>query len=264
MTSAVEEHGPVRLIRVSAAPHGILDAAGARNLLAVFESAASDPAARAIIIAGGIPGAFIRHYDLAAIAKAADALRAGAIEPEAFLDADFARLTDGIAAAPVPVIAAINGLCMGGGLEIALACDIRIAQEDVEHIGLPEIRIDIFPGGGGTQRLVRLIGEAAALDMTLCGRTVTARRAYELGLVGELAADAVTAALTLADSLAQRDGGALAAIKRLVRAAQDRPLTTGLADERLAFAGLLATSDQALETIRNTLASGVMLEELEL
>lgn len=118
-------------------------------------------------------GFFIRHYDLASIGKAAAALRDRVIDSRPFLDSDFARLVDAIAASPLTVVAAINGICMGGGLEIALACDIRIAQHDVEHIGFPEIRVDIFPEGGGTQRLARLIGEATALDMALRGTTAS-------------------------------------------------------------------------------------------
>ena len=98
----------------------------------------------------------------------------------------FLGLVDLIAAMDKPVIAAINGLCMGGGFELSLACDLRIAGREVEAIGLPETRIGIFPGGGGTQRLPRVIGEAKALDVILRGLTFTGEGALELGLVHEV------------------------------------------------------------------------------
>lgn len=260
MTVALETYGAVQLIRVSSPPHGILDGRGVRELAAAVEAGLDDEAVRALVIAGANPGVFIRHYDLAAIRKAADAIRSGAIGPESFIGADFGRMTDRIAASPVPVIAAINGICMGGGFEIALACDIRIAQRDVEHIGLPEIRVDILPGGGGTIRLARLIGEGPALDIALRGRTVDAKRAHELGIVGDLADDAVAAALEIARRLAECDARALGEIKRLVRSAHEGPVQDRLNEERVAFGRHLEASDAALASIDAALASGTMLE----
>lgn len=260
MTVSLETHDAVRLIRVSSPPHGILDGRGVKALAAAVEEALDNATVRAIVIAGADPGVFIRHYDLAAIRKAADAIRSGAIRPESFADADFGRMTDRIAASSVPVIAAINGICMGGGFEIALACDIRIAQHDVEHIGLPEIRVDILPGGGGTIRLARLIGEGPALDVALRGRTVDAKRAYQLGIVGDLVDDAVAAALEIACHLAERDARALSEIKRLVRSAHEGSVQNRLNDERVAFGRHLEASDAALASMDAVLAAGTMLE----
>ncbi|SEH19242.1 enoyl-CoA hydratase [Sphingopyxis sp. YR583] len=260
MGVSIEAHGAVRLIRVASPPHGILGARGAKELAAAVEEVLGDSAVRALIIAGADCGVFIRHYDLAAIRKAADAIRSGAIDAEAFVDADFGRMTDRIATSPVPVIAAINGICMGGGFEVALACDIRIAQRDVDHIGLPEIRVDILPGGGGTIRLARLVGEGPALDIALRGRTVDAQRAYDLGIVGDLADDAIAAALDIAQALAERDPRALGEIKRLVRSAHEGPVQHRLGDERIAFGRHLAASDTALASMDAALASGTMLE----
>jgi enoyl-CoA hydratase/carnithine racemase len=260
MSVSLEADGAIRLIRVGSPPHGILDARGAKELAAAVEDALGDDAVRAVVIAGAVPGVFIRHYDLAAIRKAAEAIRSGAIGAEAFIDADFGRMTDRIAASPIPVIAAINGICMGGGFEIALACDIRVAQRDIEHIGLPESRVDILPGGGGTIRLARLIGEGPALDIALRGRTVDAQRAYDLGIVGDLADDAVEAALEIAHRLSERDPGALGEIKRLVRSAHEEPVQERLNDERIAFGRHLEASDAALASMDAALASGTMLE----
>lgn len=260
MDVSIEAHGAIRLIRVASPPHGILDGRGVKALAAAVEEVLGDSEVRALIIAGSDPGVFIRHYDLASIRKAADAIRSGAITAEAFVDADFGRMTDRIAASPIPVIAAINGLCMGGGFEVALACDIRIAQRDVEHIGLPEIRVDILPGGGGTIRLARLISEGPALDIALRGRTIDAKRAYDLGIVGDLAEDAVAAALDIARAFAKRDARALGEIKRLVRSAHAGPVQNRLIDERIAFGQHLEASDTAIASMEAVLAAGTMLE----
>ncbi|WP_410712165.1 enoyl-CoA hydratase/isomerase family protein [Bradyrhizobium sp. BEA-2-5] len=150
------------------------------------------PSVRVIVITGGLPGIFIRHYDVGELSEAADAIERGA--PRAPPSPGprppgFHALTDAIAAVDKPVIAAINGLCMGGGFELSLACDLRIAGSSVAAIGLPETRIGIFPGGGGTQRLPRIVGETKALEMILCGLTVTGLRAHEIGIVHEVVAD---------------------------------------------------------------------------
>ena len=96
------------------------------------------------------------------------------------------------------MVAAINGLCMGGGFELALACDLRIASPAVEAIGLPETRVGIFPGGGGTQRLPRVVGEAKALEIILRGLTFAGEAAHRIGLVHELADDPLARALEMA------------------------------------------------------------------
>ncbi|MGH6956213.1 MAG: enoyl-CoA hydratase/isomerase family protein, partial [Caulobacteraceae bacterium] len=153
----------------------------------------------------------------------------------------FGAMVDLVAAAPKPVIAAINGLCMGGGFEFSLACDLRIASKDAEAIGLPETRVGIFPGGGGTQRLPRVIGEARALEMILRGLVVDGQRAFEIGLVHEAVDDALARALEIAEELAGRGAEGLAFAKRLVRQALDRPLAEGLADERRSFMEVMRT-----------------------
>jgi enoyl-CoA hydratase len=154
-----------------------------------------------------------------------------------------------IATVEKPVIAAINGLCMGGGFELSLACDLRIVGKEVTAIGLPETRIGIFPGGGGTQRLPRVIGEAKALEMILRGLTVTGPRAHEMGIVHEVVADPLARALEIGAELSGRGAEGLAFAKRLTRAALDRPLTDGLADERKSFGAVMRTAS-AREALR--------------
>jgi len=248
-----EDRGAVRVVIYANPPFGTMTAAGSNEMYAAVEAALTDPGVRTIVVTGGLPGIFIRHYDVGELSVMSDALAdpappAPPREPgprtPGFLD-----LTDLIAAADKPVIAAINGLCMGGGFELSLACDLRIAGRDVTAIGLPETRIGIFPGGGGTQRLPRLIGEAKALEMILRGLTVDGVGAHALGIVHEVAADPLARALEIAAELTTRGAEGLAFAKRLTRAALDRPLAEGLADERQSFLAVMRTSS-AREALR--------------
>jgi enoyl-CoA hydratase len=248
-----ERRGGVALIVYANPPIGTMTAAGANEMLAAVQAAVDDSAARVIVITGGVADVFIRHYDVGELSAASDRL-AGSSPPQpapgARAGGGFGALTDLIAAAPKPVIAAINGLCMGGGFELSLACDMRIAGRDVTSIGLPETRVGIFPGGGGTQRLPRVIGEARALEMILRGLVVDGPRAGEIGLVHEVADDPLARALEIAAELATRGPEGLAQAKRLTRAALDRPLAEGLADERRSFGEVMRTAS-AREGLRS-------------
>jgi enoyl-CoA hydratase/carnithine racemase len=259
---AVSRQDAVAILHFSNAPSGVFTSKGAHLLLNAVTQLAADPQARVIIITGSQPGVFVRHYDLNAILQAGQAVQSGRARPQDFLAAPFAALTDLIASCEKPVIAAINGTCMGGGLELALACDIRIAASTVTHIGLPEILLDIFPGGGGTQRLTRAIGESAALDMILRGRTVDAPRAYTLGLVHDVVDDALASARAVAHAMAKREPASLAAAKRLVRLVSQRSPDEGLADERTSFAVLLRDHPRPMATLREIIEAGTSLEHL--
>jgi enoyl-CoA hydratase len=241
---ATHDHGAVRLVTYANPPFGTMTAAGANEMLETMSAAAEDAAVRVIVITGGLPGIFIRHYDVGELSDASDRMADAPAPPPATgaRPTGFLGLVDLIAAMDKPVIAAINGLCMGGGFELSLACDLRIAGREVEAIGLPETRIGIFPGGGGTQRLPRVIGEAKALDVILRGLTFTGEGAFELGLVHEVSDVPLARALEIAAELATRGAEGLAHAKRLTRAALDRPLAEGLADERRSFAAVMRTA----------------------
>jgi enoyl-CoA hydratase/carnithine racemase len=232
-----------------------MTAAGSNEMLGAVSAAAEDAAVRVIVITGGLPGIFIRHYDVGELSAASDRMADAPPAPppppaEGARPTGFLGLVDLIAAMDKPVIAAINGLCMGGGFELSLACDLRIAGRDVEAIGLPETRVGIFPGGGGTQRLPRVIGEARALEIILRGLTVSGERAFELGLVHEASDVPLARALEIAAELATRGAEGLAYAKRLTRAALDRPLAEGLADERRSFGAVMRTAS-AREGLRS-------------
>lgn len=149
-------------------------------------------------------------------------------------------------AAEAPIfVAAINGHALGGGYEIALACDLRIAAEGSYRLGLPEVTLGLLPGTGGTQRLPRLIGRGRALDLMLTGRAVTPAEAMALGMVDRLvpAAELESTIEELAATLATGAPLALAAVKRAVHDGADRPLADGLAGELAQLAPLFSSQD---------------------
>ncbi len=145
----------------------------------------------------------------------------------------------------IPLIAAVRGFALGGGCELAMACDLIVAADDAQF-GQPEIRIGVMPGGGGTQRLTRAVGTALAMDLILTGRTMTAAEAKQAGLVTTVvpAADTVEEALALADTIAAQPPLAVRAAKRSVLAAAELPLAEGLRRERDVFFDLFASEDQ--------------------
>jgi len=237
--------GAAAIVAYANPPLGTMVAAGAQEMFETVSRLVEDESVRCIILTGGMPDIFVRHYDVGELTVLGERL-ASAPPPTApppqtpgRAAGGFLGLTDLVAAAPKPVIAAINGLCMGGGFELSLACDIRIAARSVTAIGLPETRVGIFPGGGGTQRLPRVIGEARAVEFILRGRVVAAEAALALGLVHELADDPVARALEIAAEFAARPAEGVAYAKRLTRAALDRPLDEGLADERASFVAVV-------------------------
>lgn len=144
-----------------------------------------------------------------------------------------------------PIIAAINGHALGGGLEIALACDIRIASRNAQF-GLPEVRVGSMPGAGGTQRLPRAVGVSMAMTLMLTGDRIDADEAYRIGLVSGLydSADLMPAALALAGRIAGNAPLSVRAIKRVVRLSEGLTLEAGQALERLAFGTLRDTEDR--------------------
>jgi enoyl-CoA hydratase/carnithine racemase len=153
---------------------------------------------------------------------------------------------DALAALPMPTIAALNGLALGGGCELALACDLRIASTEAV-IGLTEARIGAIPGAGGTQRLPRLVGTAAALEMMFTAEPVSAPRALAMGLVNQVVpADQLEASVAqMAALIASRAPGAVALLKRVVRQGMEASLDGGLALEREALATVFGSADYA-------------------
>ncbi|MEW5826909.1 MAG: enoyl-CoA hydratase/isomerase family protein [Candidatus Bipolaricaulota bacterium] len=159
-------------------------------------------------------------------------------------------------ASPLFLVAAIRGLCFGGGLEFALACDLRLAADDA-RLGLPEVRLGILPGGGGTQRLPRAIGAARAAEMILGGKLYDAAAAHAMGLVTEVVAvgSLDAAAASWAEKVASLPAHALAGAKAALHAADEFPLRQGLRVESERFADCFRHPDFA-ERVRRQLAEG--------
>jgi enoyl-CoA hydratase len=175
-------------------------------LLETLTSLANDEAVRVVVVTGGAPGYFVRHYSVAELVKTGERLRTSGrkwAEDTPYKPGSFANAMRVAEQMPKPVIAAISGSAMGGGFEFTLACDIRVAQLGEFEIGLPEINLGILPGGGGTQRLPRVIGTAAALMHILMGVTLSPLEAAHKGLVHEaVPGNALDRAMEIARRLA--------------------------------------------------------------
>jgi len=223
-------------------------------LTTALDRFAGDASVRVVVVTGGAPGYFNRHFHIPALIQIAESLRASGRQwPEnatyngGFFDKAMALCES----MPKPVIAAISGTALAGAFEFALACDLRIAEEGDYLIGLPEAQLGLLPGAGGTQRLPRTIGMPAALMHILMGSPLNPREAERKGLVHEtVSGKALDRAMEIARRLSSHPPGSLAYIKRLVRNAADTPLAQGLALERNLFLKL-CISDAGLARMRS-------------
>jgi enoyl-CoA hydratase len=223
-------------------------------LTEALDGFAGDAKVRVVVITGGAPGYFNRHFDVGVLIDLAESLRASGREwPEnatyngGFFDKAMALCES----MPKPVIAAISGTALAGGFEFALSCDLRIAEDGDYLIGLPEAQLGLLPGAGGTQRLPRTIGTPAALIHILMGDPLTPREAERKGLVHEtVSGKALDRAMEIARRLSSHTPESVAYIKRLVRNATETPLAQGLALERNLFLKL-CISEPALARMRS-------------
>jgi enoyl-CoA hydratase/carnithine racemase len=203
------------------------------DVLAVLDD---DDTCRAIVITGAGERAFAAGADIRELAGATrDSLR----------DDDPFAAIDRVAALRTPTIAAVRGFALGGGAELAMACDMLIAGDDA-RFGQPEVNLGVIPGAGGTQRLARAIGRARAMELVLTGRRIEAAEAERMGLVTAVvpATETVPAALDLAARIAAMPPLAVRAAKAAVNASQELPLADGLRFERARFEELFGTEDQ--------------------
>lgn len=206
-----------------------------REIAEVTEVIAEDPEVKVAVFTGE-GKAFVAGADIGEI----NALK------DVFIGREFAlagqEVMNHVAALPVPTIAAINGYALGGGLELALACDLRVAAKKAK-LGLPEVGLGLIPGFGGTQRLPRLVGVGRAFDLILTGRHVPAEEALALGLVSRVADDAVAAARELAGQIMKNSPVALALAKEAVARGADVPLPEALEIEADLFGMTVTTHD---------------------
>ena len=237
-TLLVEVKGNVAVIVVNRPEkRNALNSQVRAELLQVLDALRTHDDARVIIITGAGDKAFIAGADIGEFAQRS-ALEQRAIMAER-------SIFDAISAHPKPVIAMINGFALGGGCEVALACDVRIAARSA-RLGQPEIKLGIIPGGGGTQRLPRLVGSGRALRMVLSGELIEAVEAERIGLVDTVVEDDDLHATTLqlAQSMAAHSPLTLRLVKTAVRAAEEMPLAAGLALERELFITAFGSADK--------------------
>ena len=214
-----------------------LSAAVRRELVAAFDALEVDDAVRVVVLTGAGDKAFVAGADIGEFAERTPIEQRAAMEGR--------RVFEVVAAFPKPVIAAINGFALGGGCELALACDLRLAARSA-RLGQPEVNLAILPGGGGTQRLPRLVGHGTAMRLILTGELIGAEEAHRIGLVDEVVDDGALAgrARELATSIARQSPVALKLIKQAVRAAAEMPLSAGLALERELFITAFSSEDR--------------------
>jgi enoyl-CoA hydratase len=197
----------------------------------------ADPECRCVVLTGAGTRAFAAGADIRELAgQTPESLRSGGA---------FERW-DELRGIGLPIVAAVRGYALGGGCELAMACDLIVAGEDAQF-GQPEIKLGVIPGAGGTQRLTRAIGKVRAMDLILTGRSISAREAAAAGLVNLVvpAEETLDRALELAGRIAAMPPLAVRAAKAMVNRVDETALTQGLADERQAFFDLFATEDQS-------------------
>jgi enoyl-CoA hydratase len=214
-----------------------LNSAVRTALAEAISAAEADPEVRVLVLTGAGEKAFVAGADVSEFADRSPVEQRAAMASPTVFD----RVWD----CPKPVIAMIRGFCLGGGSELALACDIRIGS-DTAKLGQPEVRLGIIPGGGGTQRLPRLVGYGKAAQIVLSGEILDAVAAYEIGWLDEIVPDAEleTRTMQVARSIAEKSPATLAIAKRALRAALETPLSAGLEQERDLFALAFSTEDK--------------------
>lgn len=233
----VEVEQGIATIRLARPPMNALNAAVQEELRDAARTVADDERVRAVVVYGGekvfAAGADIKEMaDMSYVDMAARA-------------AQLSSAFDAVARIPKPVVAAITGYALGGGCELALACDWRVVAEDAK-LGQPEIKLGVIPGAGGTQRLARLVGPARAKDIILSGRMVDAAEAERIGLADRVVpADQVyAAALDMVRPFVTGPAQAVKAAKLAIDGGLEMDLASGLAWESQLFAGLFATDDR--------------------
>jgi enoyl-CoA hydratase/carnithine racemase len=233
----LEVEDGVGTIRLDRPPMNALSRQVQEEIREAAEEAAARADVRAVVVYGG-PKVFAAGAD---VKEMAGWSYQQMVDNSVGLTSSFSA----VAAIPKPTLAAVTGYALGGGCELALCCDLRIAGDNAK-LGQPEILLGIIPGAGGTQRLPRLIGPARAKELIFTGRFVDADEALRIGLVDRVVApdDVYTEALALAKKLAAGAPYALRAAKEAIDRGLETDLQTGLEIERLQFTGLFATEDR--------------------
>ncbi|MEX2283296.1 MAG: enoyl-CoA hydratase-related protein [Gemmatimonadota bacterium] len=237
-TLLVEPTGPVALITVNRPDkRNALNTTVRAEIIVALDRLRSNAATRVVIFTGAGDKAFIAGADINEFAQRTPLEQRAAMSGRVLFEeiADF----------PKPTIAMINGFALGGGCEVAMACDIRMAARSA-RLGQPEIKLGLIPGGGGTQRLTRLVGSGRALQLIYSGALIEAEEAARIGLVDQVIDDSLLRerTLELATAIAAHSPVALQLAKSAVRAAMETPLSAGLRYERELFITAFSSEDK--------------------
>ena len=236
-----EHDGFVAVVTIDNPPMNALSSALLEELEAEIDALDADGGVRAIVLRGGGERAFVAGADI----KEFPALRA-APPDEGGSARGIQKLGFRMDDARTPFVAAIQGYCLGGGLELAMCCDVRVAAENAQ-LGQPEIKLGLIPGGGGTQRLPRLVGHGRAMLLNMSGEFIDASTAERWGLVERVVpvGELLDAATEIAASFAAQSPVAIGVLRELARDTRDLPLAEGLRGEAEGFRRCLASEDGA-------------------
>ncbi|WP_082918105.1 enoyl-CoA hydratase [Oceanobacillus sp. Castelsardo] len=232
---SVSKKNGVATVTIDNPPMNVLSQKVTKELNFVFKQLQEDKEVISIILTGAGDRAFMAGADIKEFPER---------DPEKGDEIDIHAVLNMIESVSKPTIAMLNGFTLGGGLELSLACDIRIA-EDHAKIGLPEVNLGLLPGGGGTQRLPRIVGPSKAKEIMFTGDPVSAGEAHRLGIVNQVVpkGEGMEAAEKLAYKLASQSLQALSRIKRLVNVGSELSLEEGLQMEKQLFDDLFVTED---------------------
>ena len=239
---STERDGLVAVVTIDHPPVNALSAPLLEELEEELVALDADEGVRAIVLKGAGERAFVAGADISEFPS----LRETAPQQNGGSARGIQKLGHRMDAAHTPFVAAIHGFCLGGGLEIAMCCDIRVASDDAQ-LGQPEIKLGLIPGGGGTQRLPRLVGLGRALLLNLTGDFVDAATAYEWRLVEKVVPreELLETALGIARTIAARSPVSVAVLRELARTTRDLPLEEGLRREADGFRRCLESEDGA-------------------
>lgn len=254
---SLTRQGTTAIVRLFNPPHGYMDEAMESELLRALDTLDNWADGRVVVITGAEPGMFVRHYDVAILQQRSQAMiergKSFSIErpvPRSAIHLCIERIEN----SPLIFIAALNGTAMGGGFELALGCDIRLAQNGDHQLGLPELNLGLLPGAGGTQAMASLLGTGPALFNLLTAKVFSPQELLSAGLVSSCSDDVMAEAMRLASRIEAVPFRACANIKKLVRNAPRWSHHEGMAAERTLFCDCMV--DPMAQPLMDDVVSG--------
>ena len=254
---SLTRQGKTAVVRLFNPPHGFMDELMESELTLALDTLEDWKDGRVVVITGATPDMFVRHYDVSILQKRSQAMteRGKSFSVERPVPKSVIHLCiDRIENSPLVFIAALNGTAMGGGFELALGCDIRLAQNGAHQLGLPELNLGLLPGAGGTQAMASLIGTGPALFNLLTAKVFSPQELLSAGLVSSCSDNVMEEAMRLANQIEAVPLRACTNIKRLVRNAPRWSHAEGMAAERTLFCDCMV--DPLAQPLMDDVVSG--------